>query len=521
MSPTNHKLQLISTAAVLFVLTALPAAAQYQPMPQTPPKPSFADEVTVTATGIETEVDEAPTAVTVVTRDEMDDAQADRVVDMLRRVPGLSVVGSGDAGKLTTVFTRGTGSNQTLVMLDGVRLNSAFFGGFDWSQTEHRRPAPGGGGEGTLLRPVGRRRGRRRRSTCGRSVPRAALSAASSAKAAPTAGSDSRPTSGGAARPSTSMRPAMTASRMASSTTPIFRAASSCVTAGFSFGKLRSRLGVLAQNVETETGIPYAIPGDPTPDRRQQGESTLIAVPFTWHLGQRWTLEMIGSQIDTTFAFADPDDAWVTESITDTTSTQARLVSNHDFGSHTFTWGGEWRSDEVNDASNLGPNLDAEKVEVTSFFTPGRMEHGRQGAPSAGCPLGRRRAMGLRDLAPGGPGVEAVGHLRAADGLRHRVPAPIHRRALLPALRQPGPGGRDLLVRRHRPHLHESKNGTSRWELTAFSTDLDNLIEFDYATYQNHNIGSATIRGAEISWTRSLGKTGRIVHPGDLPRHRG
>ena len=46
-----------------------------------------------------------------------------------------------------------------------------------------------------------------------------------------------------------------------------------------------------------------------------------------------------------------------------------------------------------------------------------------------------------------------------------------------------------------------SKNGTSRWELTAFSTDLENLIEFDYATYQNHNIGSATIRGAEISWT--------------------
>jgi vitamin B12 transporter len=134
MSPTAHKLQLMTIAAVLLAFAAPPAAAQYLMNPQTQPKPSFSDEVTVTATGIETEVDEAPTAVTVVTRDEMDDAMADGVADMLRRVPGLAVVGSGDAGKLTTVFTRGTGSNQTLVMLDGVRLNSAFFGGFDWSR---------------------------------------------------------------------------------------------------------------------------------------------------------------------------------------------------------------------------------------------------------------------------------------------------------------------------------------------------------------------------------------------------
>jgi outer membrane cobalamin receptor len=61
------------------------------------------------------------------------------------------------------------------------------------------------------------------------------------------------------------------------------------VTAGISFGKRRSRLGVLAQNIETETGIPFAAPGDPTPERRQFGESTLIAVPFSWHIGNRTT----------------------------------------------------------------------------------------------------------------------------------------------------------------------------------------------------------------------------------------
>jgi vitamin B12 transporter len=57
--------------------------------------------------------------------------------------------------------------------------------------------------------------------------------------------------------------------------------------------------------------------------------------------------------------------------------------------------------------------------------------------------------------------------------------------------------------------ISTNRNGTSRWALTGFSTDLDNLIEFDYATYQNHNIGSASIRGAEISWTRSFGRRGQ------------
>ena len=155
MSPTNHELQLITIATLLLAFTALPATAQYQPRPQAPPKPSFSDEVTVTATGIETEVDEAPTAVTVVTRDEMDDAQADRVVDMLRRVPGLAVVGSGDAGKADHGFhprlrlqpDSGDARRRApqLGLLRRLRLEPP----------QHCWPAPGGGREGTLLRPVG------------------------------------------------------------------------------------------------------------------------------------------------------------------------------------------------------------------------------------------------------------------------------------------------------------------------------------------------------------------------------
>ena len=321
--------------AITLATVGLPAFAQNQPQTRPADTPSFSGDVTVTATGVETEVDEAPTAVTVVTRDESDDAQADRVVDMLRRVPGLAVVGSGDAGKLTSVFTRGTGSNQTLVMLDGVRLNSAFFGGFDWSrlstaglqQTEVvRGPYSALWGADAVggvinLRPVRAEGGLTWRffgEGGSNSWQRFEADAGWGGEHFDIYGSGYDRQSDGEFENAD------------------FSSRQFLVTAGASFGKRRSRIGVLAQNIESETGIPFVTPGDPTLDRRQRGESTLVAVPFSWHIAERWSLEVIGSQIDTTFEFADPEDVWVTESTTDTTSTQARLASIHRLCSHTF-----------------------------------------------------------------------------------------------------------------------------------------------------------------------------------------
>ena len=40
---------------------------------------------------------------------------------------------TGTPGSLTSLFTRGTNSTQTLVLVDGVRMNSPYFSGYDWS----------------------------------------------------------------------------------------------------------------------------------------------------------------------------------------------------------------------------------------------------------------------------------------------------------------------------------------------------------------------------------------------------
>jgi len=82
------------------------------------------DEVIVTATRLATPAERIGSSVTVITSDDIERGQYSSVSDALQRVPSLGVVHSGGGiGKLTNVFSRGTETNHTLVLLDGIELN--------------------------------------------------------------------------------------------------------------------------------------------------------------------------------------------------------------------------------------------------------------------------------------------------------------------------------------------------------------------------------------------------------------
>lgn len=90
------------------------------------PLPALADEspIVVTATRLPTPRDEVGSSVTVITAEDIARKQYRSVVDALKAVPNLSVIPSGGGiGKLTVVFARGTESNHTLFLLDGIELN--------------------------------------------------------------------------------------------------------------------------------------------------------------------------------------------------------------------------------------------------------------------------------------------------------------------------------------------------------------------------------------------------------------
>jgi vitamin B12 transporter len=99
-------------------------------------KPSPAtetEELVISATRLPTPEDETPASVSVITTEDFTNKQTERVADALREVPGLSVVQSGTAGQLTSVFTRGLRSEHTQVLIDGVPINQGLAGLFNFA----------------------------------------------------------------------------------------------------------------------------------------------------------------------------------------------------------------------------------------------------------------------------------------------------------------------------------------------------------------------------------------------------
>jgi len=89
--------------------------------------------VVVTATRTAVPLAETSASVTIITDEEIQQQQASTVVEALRLVPGLDVVQNGSLGTTSNVFIRGAESDQTLVLIDGVEVNSVTLGSFDFS----------------------------------------------------------------------------------------------------------------------------------------------------------------------------------------------------------------------------------------------------------------------------------------------------------------------------------------------------------------------------------------------------
>ncbi len=86
------------------------------------------DEVIVTATRTAITTDAALAPVEVIDRAAIERSQARSLPDLLRGRAGISMTNQGGAGKLTSLFLRGSESDHVLVLVDGVRIGSATSG---------------------------------------------------------------------------------------------------------------------------------------------------------------------------------------------------------------------------------------------------------------------------------------------------------------------------------------------------------------------------------------------------------
>ncbi|WP_158287657.1 TonB-dependent receptor plug domain-containing protein [Falsiroseomonas bella] len=97
---------------------ALAPSAWAQPAPQIQ-----APETVVTATRIPTPQDRVPAAVTVITRQDIEERGYRTLAEALRTVPGMRLVQAGGVGQQASGFLRGSASRHVLVLLDGVPIN--------------------------------------------------------------------------------------------------------------------------------------------------------------------------------------------------------------------------------------------------------------------------------------------------------------------------------------------------------------------------------------------------------------
>jgi vitamin B12 transporter len=96
-----------------------------QPPTETQPSgtPAAQQAIVVSPTATETPVDQIASSVTVITAKDMERDQRRTAPDALATVPGLNVVQAGGPGGQTSVFMRGTNSNHTKVLIDGIDVS--------------------------------------------------------------------------------------------------------------------------------------------------------------------------------------------------------------------------------------------------------------------------------------------------------------------------------------------------------------------------------------------------------------
>ena len=99
-------------------LLVFPAAVCPQSIPQ----------VVVTATRFEQAVTDTLASTTVLTREDIRDTQAPDLPTLLRGAAGIEFAQNGGVGNNASIFMRGGNSNHTLILLDGMRINSGTTG---------------------------------------------------------------------------------------------------------------------------------------------------------------------------------------------------------------------------------------------------------------------------------------------------------------------------------------------------------------------------------------------------------
>ena len=95
--------------------------------------PNPMDPIIVTATRTPTKASDVLADNVYIGPEEIAQSGQTTLVELLQKQKGVTISSYGGGGSNSSVFLRGTTNNQTLVLIDGVRIDDSFSGGANWS----------------------------------------------------------------------------------------------------------------------------------------------------------------------------------------------------------------------------------------------------------------------------------------------------------------------------------------------------------------------------------------------------
>jgi vitamin B12 transporter len=459
-----------------------------QPVAIDPAVPVFSDTVVVSASLDSTDREKIPASVTVIDAREIEARQVTNLSEALSLVPGFTVSPLGSLGQQTSVFTRGSESDQTLLLWNGIALNDPYFGGANWQFI----PTDGVERIEVVRGPFSALYG----STAMGGVVQVLSGSRDGGSLHLEGGENGYGRIGLAAGWGGDHFRLDVAGHLRRGdgelANDFFDSEEGTVHAVWT-PRPGATIGVLVRADDSDTGIPRD-GGRVSPNRRIAWREREIAVPLRAQ-GDRWEVEGQVSRTEFDSEFRDPDDPFgFTGSDTSSEALRGRAVASLKVRDGLrLSFGSDVERLEVSSSSVFGTNFEGAHQRSWAVFGQASYGHG-----PLQLELGARRddndVYGGQTSARAGA-VLALGsgvRLRASYGESFRAPS-------IGELFFPGSGNPGL-----RPETGESfeagiESDAGAWHagLTGFENRQTDLIDFEFVTFTNVNVGRTRSRGLE------------------------
>jgi vitamin B12 transporter len=491
MTTTAFLLPAPLRALVPAMLLATPVALLSQQLPPA------SENVVVTATAFPEEEKTLGAATSVITREDIEKSGRVTVLELLRSVPALDVVQSGNEGSVTSVFLRGTNSTQALVLVDGQRVNSPYFPGYDFSSltTENverieivRGPFSAlygsdaiGGVVQIFTRPA-------EKGFTGGVTAEGGNAGQGSASAFVTGG-------GGPLSAAASYRYAQVNGDRVNSA---WRENNGSARLDWQASD-SARLALEGSILSGDVGNPGPV-GAENPLAHSVLKEERLALPASFDLSATNRLNGFVASVWSKPEYDDPTSGYSAR--TTARTLEAQVADTASFGAHTVTGIATWNRSTVTSTDTFGTELDGQNtttwgIGLQDAFTVGAL------SATAGLRYDDNSQFGgawsprvsLSWLFPG-----EIVKLRASAGSGFRAPT-------VGELYYPFYGNPNLSPERSvsweaGAEVYVARGG--RIEATYFWNDLKDLIVYDFAQSKTENIGRARTQGLEVAYRQQV-----------------